>query len=894
MILSFQNSYDFFCLVLEESLNLVDRALAIGDVVKRRLSDPQSGTIINTSLKCALRPVTSAAKYAEKAFHTAHGICPDYYLPKSAHHQCPRKCLEQPYLAYPEDNKQIDDVPASELRYFNQYCENDHIIYQDWVGRIQWVSDEVTLRLSNGSVVIVQNPEELYEYCWLEGSHSSELHRRFFQNDYVLNWSKQSLAEDVKAKEWDAQPCYPGQIVQTKKGNLRRGRWKFGAYDPNVMPRGIVVDVRTVQLEIVWILPDMFKPYRAQGQSPPSLLDLDALESGEITIYDRSRKPRQADSDRSSLASYSPDIGYGYRVRFRDVMGAALKYDGSREDRIGSFQGCFNRIPRTATQGFDMNVFEVTETRTRVAVQWQDGTLTEEDSTFLVPYNNIDDQDVWPGVIVSLKAEEQINEGSWTFKCGKLGIVQSVDAVERTAKIRWYKNAVATITLLDKETMTPPTRFGLISDEYSLVSLYDIATYPAFDRELGDLTIVVPNPLPAAELVQVEQPLTVQFLLRNIYESLGECPPKLFHPSLALEMPPNDEHMADEAHGIDWFGEVVAINLDGTVAVRLGVAPEARDIELPFERCINIRKEEDDDEMSDSSEEEEEEEKSIESSESDDVSDDSEAKSHVTIDLKIEYEGGNRLDDDPNDEMWTTEEDEEVTDTLQSLTTVEDHRNQVLESHNIVSEGAEKPQLDTTTFSSQILPNPSGTAFRFSHYATVPAAFQSLPEESVPSNHYFINYRSNLTATKMRRIVKEFSILRDSLPEGVFARSWDTRIDLLRVLIIGPVGTPYELCPFVFDFRFGSDFPDSPPQAYFHSWTHERGRINPNLYEDGKICLSLLGTWPGDDEKDSWSKSGSTMLQVIVSLLGLVLVREPYFSKSDFSYHLLCRCKMMT
>lgn len=694
-----------------------------------------------------------------------------------------------------------------------------------------------------------------------------------------------SLAEDVYAKEWDAQPCYPGQIVQTKKGNLRRGRWKFGAYDPNVMPRGIVVDVRTVELEVVWILPNMFKPHRSQGDSPPSILGLDALESDEITIYDRSRKPQKADGHCLSPASYGPDISYGYHVRFRDVAGAALKYDGSRDDRTGSFRGYFDRISRTATQGFDMNVFEVTETRTRVTVQWQNGTLTEEDSTLLVPYNNVDDQDVWPGDVVSLKAEEDTNPGSHTFTCRKLGIVQSADAVERIAKIRWFKHALATVHDSDKDTMVPPTRFGLISDEYSLVSLYDIAAYPAHGRTLGDLAIVVPNPLPAAELVQIVQPMTVQFLLHDTYKSFGERLPTLFPLSPISEMPSSNKYVPEVDHGTDWFGEVVGVNLDGTIVVRLGAAPEVRDIELPFERCIIIENEEGDYEMSNSSEEEEEEEDSMETWESDDVSDEGDrqlAKSDMTIDMQIEYEGGNRMDNNSNDEMWTTEEDEEMTDTRQSSTAFGDHGNQAREPHSIIRKEKEKPELETTTVSNQVPSKLLSTALRFSHYATMPTPFQSLLGESVPTDHHFIDSHSSLNATKMRRIMKEHSILHDSLPEGVFARSWDSRIDLLRVLIIGPVGTPYELCPFVFDFCFGGDFPESPPQGYFHSWTDGRGRINPNLYEDGKICLSLLGTWPGDDENDSWNKNGSTMLQVIVSLLGLVLVREPYFNEAGF------------
>ena len=38
-------------------------------------------------------------------------------------------------------------------------------------------------------------------------------------------------------------------------------------------------------------------------------------------------------------------------------------------------------------------------------------------------------------------------------------------------------------------------------------------------------------------------------------------------------------------------------------------------------------------------------------------------------------------------------------------------------------------------------------------------------------------------------------------------------------------------------------------------------RFNPNLYKDGKVCLSLLGTWPGA-QGEQWSKQISTIIQV--------------------------------
>ena len=47
-----------------------------------------------------------------------------------------------------------------------------------------------------------------------------------------------------------------------------------------------------------------------------------------------------------------------------------------------------------------------------------------------------------------------------------------------------------------------------------------------------------------------------------------------------------------------------------------------------------------------------------------------------------------------------------------------------------------------------------------------------------------------------------------------------------------------------------------------------------NLYEEGKVCLSILGTWAGD-KSESWSASRSSLLQALVSIQGLVLVKEP-------------------
>jgi ubiquitin-protein ligase len=35
-------------------------------------------------------------------------------------------------------------------------------------------------------------------------------------------------------------------------------------------------------------------------------------------------------------------------------------------------------------------------------------------------------------------------------------------------------------------------------------------------------------------------------------------------------------------------------------------------------------------------------------------------------------------------------------------------------------------------------------------------------------------------------------------------------------------------------------------------------RFNPNLYANGKVCLSLLGTWKGNTESENWNPDVST------------------------------------
>lgn len=85
---------------------------------------------------------------------------------------------------------------------------------------------------------------------------------------------------------------------------------------------------------------------------------------------------------------------------------------------------------------------------------------------------------------------------------------------------------------------------------------------------------------------------------------------------------------------------------------------------------------------------------------------------------------------------------------------------------------------------------------------------------------------------------------------------------------------------FLFDVAFPDDYPQSPPAFHFHSPTPQQ--FNPNLYPDGAICLSLLGTWHGEGV-EVWDPASSSLLQVILSIQGLILgTEEPYYLEAGY------------
>ncbi|KAL2944244.1 putative ubiquitin-conjugating enzyme E2 38 [Bienertia sinuspersici] len=134
---------------------------------------------------------------------------------------------------------------------------------------------------------------------------------------------------------------------------------------------------------------------------------------------------------------------------------------------------------------------------------------------------------------------------------------------------------------------------------------------------------------------------------------------------------------------------------------------------------------------------------------------------------------------------------------------------------------------------------------------------------------------SNPPNNWVKSVADEWKMLEKDLPDTIYVRVYEGRMDLLRAVMVGADGTPYHDGLFFFDVHFPAFYPKCPPAVKYHS---HGLRINPNLYGCGRVCLSLLGTWAGT-ENENWRPFKSNMLQVLVSIQGLILTAEPYVNE---------------
>ena len=136
------------------------------------------------------------------------------------------------------------------------------------------------------------------------------------------------------------------------------------------------------------------------------------------------------------------------------------------------------------------------------------------------------------------------------------------------------------------------------------------------------------------------------------------------------------------------------------------------------------------------------------------------------------------------------------------------------------------------------------------------------------------------------RLLKDIKQVKtgDLEENGIYYEHGGEEQDMLfgKAMIVGPSNTPYENGFYFFELRYPADYPHSPPVLKFCTQDGET-RFNPNLYKNGKVCVSILNTWRG--EQWSGCQSISSILLTICSLLNdEPLLNEPGIYKSHPDY----------
>ena len=145
---------------------------------------------------------------------------------------------------------------------------------------------------------------------------------------------------------------------------------------------------------------------------------------------------------------------------------------------------------------------------------------------------------------------------------------------------------------------------------------------------------------------------------------------------------------------------------------------------------------------------------------------------------------------------------------------------------------------------------------------------------------FYYKNLSNINSEKLLKLKKELTIIKKSITinseASIFFWIEKNNLNKIKFIITGPTDTPYDHGLYIFDMTLSNEYPTKPPLVHFSNNGGER--FNPNLYNCGKVCLSLLGTWRGE-KGESWNSETSTFFQILVSIQSQILIEEPYFNE---------------
>jgi ubiquitin-protein ligase len=140
-----------------------------------------------------------------------------------------------------------------------------------------------------------------------------------------------------------------------------------------------------------------------------------------------------------------------------------------------------------------------------------------------------------------------------------------------------------------------------------------------------------------------------------------------------------------------------------------------------------------------------------------------------------------------------------------------------------------------------------------------------------------------LTSAATKRVmieIKKFNEYIEKYNHSMRIQIFNEDISNLQAILIGSEGIPYFGGTFILDINYPEQYPMTPPNIKITNTNMQKTRWGPNFYADGKICLSIIGTWSGP----SWTPSLTLdlLLQTILSMLN----EDPYHNEPGYEKHI--------
>lgn len=792
----------------------------------------------------------------------------------------------------------IKGVSSKDLRRIREFNVGDYVVSGPWLGRVDEVLDNVNVLFDDGSVCKVARADPMR-----------------------LRPALGPLNPNASC------PFYPGQRVKAVNSSVyKTSRWLNGLWKASRL-EGTVTKVETVAVIVYWIASAHFAtnqesvPPEEQNPKDLTLLSCFSYANWQLTDWCLPNQYTSSCTDDSLIESSeikdSDDIPESSDVKTELTQKTDMDENPGRMDGDSSADGsnmvyedntCLAKQSESGTiastvpkEGSQDNAtyrkklrkvfvkkdkrtrrrdesFErallIANTYTKVDVIWQDGTKEcGASSTLLIPIHSPNDHEFFPEQYVVDKVGNDVDDSSETKR---VGLVRSVNAKDRTASVSWFK-----------PSLHPEEPREIECNE--IVSAYELDGHPDYDYCYGDVVVRLPSVSLPVESTNRENTME----LDNVNSTEVSATPV----ADAEEQFPQKESSL-EFTSLSWAGNIVGFE-DGDIIVIWGDGSVSK--VGPHEIYV-VGREDDGASLDDGTASDGASWETVDDNQTDLPDDSAQDDSQNVADSNIERENGSFNSQDGSSvatgplsvafgfvtrlasELFARGKKHLDGSNSDAMDEVESHQsNEISESGDDIDKAEGENNVATSESTVVTTNDASGGKSVDVDMADKPGdsdGFKHFDVQQCPPDHHYLENMAQGTGGRkwVKKVQQEWNILEKNLPDYIYVRVFEDRMDLIRAVIIGASGTPYQDGLFFFDFHLPPEFPQVPPSAYYHSGGL---RVNPNLYVDGKVCLSLLNTWTGRGN-EVWDPSSSSILQVLVSLQGLVLNEKPYFNEAGY------------